>query len=124
MELQRRSDQPPFLTADEACLRLVPFDEWCEYEGRIVARADIDPNTRDYARLVVSGAVETPIDRQGRILVPQYLREHAGLQREVTIAGVGRTVELWDAARLQTNLSQTQANFRRISKEMAEKLGD
>ncbi len=87
------------------------------------ARAQIDPNARDYVRLVISGAVEAPIDKQGRILVPGYLREHAHLQKDVTIAGVGPTVELWDAARLQGNLNQTQANFRKISSQMAEKLG-
>jgi MraZ protein len=123
MELQKRSDQAPILTADEDCLRLYPFTDWCDYEDKIVARAQIDPNARDYVRLVISGAVEAPIDKQGRILVPGYLREHAHLQKDVTIAGVGPTVELWDAARLQGNLNQTQANFRKISSQMAEKLG-
>jgi MraZ protein len=123
MELQKRSDQAPILTADEDCLRLYPFTDWCDYEDKIVARAQIDPNARDYVRLVISGAVEAPIDKQGRILVPGYLREHAHLEKDVTIAGVGPTVELWDAARLQGNLNQTQANFRKISSQMAEKLG-
>jgi MraZ protein len=123
MELQRRSDQPPILTADQNCLRLYSFDDWCDHERTIVERAELDPNARDYARLVISGAVEAPIDKQGRILVPQYLREHAHLDREVTIAGVGLTVEIWNPALLQQNLNQTQANFRSISSEMAEKVG-
>jgi MraZ protein len=123
MELQGRSDQPPILTADENCLRLYPADDWVTHEKKIVEQAAIDPNARDYVRLVISGAVEAPIDKQGRILVPQYLREHANLEKDVTIAGVGLTIELWDAARLQMNLNQTQANFRAISVEMAEKVG-
>ena len=123
MELQRRSDQAPILTADEDCLRLYPFDDWCDYERKIVERAEIDPNARDYVRLVISGAVEAPIDKQGRILVPGYLREHAHLEKDVTVAGVGLTVELWDTGRLKGNLNQTQINFRRISQEMAEKVG-
>jgi MraZ protein len=123
MELQKRSDQAPVLTADENCLRLYPFDDWCDYEQKVVARAEIDPNARDYARLVISGAAEAPIDKQGRILVPGYLREHAHLEKDVTIAGVGHTVEIWDTTHMQSNLNQTQANFRRISAEMAEKVG-
>jgi MraZ protein len=123
MELQQRSDQPAFLTADENCLRLYPYEDWRDHERKIVAEAALDPDARDYVRLVISGAVEAPMDKQGRILVPQYLREHANLEREVTIAGVGLTVEIWDAARLQVNLSQTQANFRAISSEMAKKVG-
>jgi MraZ protein len=116
-------ERPPILTADECCLRLYPFDGWCEYEEKIVARAAVDPTARDYVRLVISGAVEAPIDRQGRILVPQYLRDHARLKREVTLAGVGLTVEVWDTGRLHENLNQTQANFRDISQQMADRLG-
>ena len=123
MELQQRSDQPAFLTADENCLRLYPFEDWCDHERRIVEQAALDPDARDYARLVISGAVETPIDKQGRILVPQYLRDHAHLEREVTIAGVGLTVEIWDEARLHVNLNQTQASFRSIAQVMAKKAG-
>jgi len=123
MELQQHSNQPAFLTADENCLRLYPFEDWCNYERKIVAQAELDPDARDYARLVISGAVEAPIDKQGRILVPQYLREHARLEREVTIAGVGLTVEIWDEARLHVNLNQTQASFRSISAVLAKKAG-
>jgi MraZ protein len=123
MELQQRSDQPPFLAADDHCLRLYPFDDWRNHERKIVAEAELDPDARDYARLVVSGATEAPLDKQGRILVPQYLREHAHLEREVTIAGVGLTVEIWDTARFLMNLKETQANFRSISTGMAKKVG-
>ena len=123
MELQQRSDQPAFLTADENCLCLYPFEDWRNHERKIVAKAELDPDARDYARLVISGAVESPLDKQGRILVPQYLREHAYLEHEVTIAGVGLTVEIWDTARFQMNLKQTQTNFRVLSREIAEKVG-
>lgn len=122
MELQRRSDQPPILTAHQSCLRLYPYDDWCEYEEKLVAEADVDPDVQDFVRLVVSGATEAPIDKQGRVLVPQYLREHAHLEKEVTLAGVGQMVELWDTARLNESLDQTQARFRQISAEIAGKL--
>jgi MraZ protein len=123
MELQQRSDQPAFLTADENCLCLYPFDDWRNYERKIVAEAELDPDARDYARLVISGAVESPLDKQGRILVPQYLREHAYLEREVTIAGVGLRVEIWDTARFELNLKQAQANFRLLSRGIAKGTG-
>ena len=123
MELQQRSDQPAFLTADENCLCLYPFEDWCEHERRIVEQAALDPDARDYARLVISGAVEAPIDKQGRILVPQYLRDHAHLEREVMIAGLGHTVEIWDEARFHVNLNQTQASFRSLGSGLAKKAG-
>ena len=122
MELQKRSDQPPILTGDQKCLRIYPFEDWCDYEKKIVDEAAIDPDAQDLVRLVVSGAVEAPIDKQGRILVPQYLREQAHIEKDVTLAGVGHMVELWDTARLNENLGSTQENFREISRKMAEKL--
>ena len=122
MELQRHNDRPPFLTADDGCLRLTPFDDWRDYERKIVARAEVDPDARDYVRAMLANAEETPIDKQGRILVPQYLRDHAQLEREVAIVGVGPTAEIWDAERFQTHMDQTNANFRIISEKMAEKL--
>jgi len=120
MELQKRSDQPPILTADQKCLRLYPYEDWCDYEEAIVAEAAVDPDAQDFVRLVVSGAVEAPIDKQGRILVPQYLREQAHIAKYVTLAGVGHTVELWDTARFEENLGSTQENYRQISTGMAQ----
>ena len=123
MELQQRSDQPPILTADLNCLRLYPYTDWCDVESAIVSQAALlDPEVQDVARMKISGAVEAPIDNQGRILVPQYLREHARLDRDVTLAGVGRTIEVWDAARFTENLEQTQLNFRVLSRDLAQKL--
>ena len=122
-ELQRRSDHPPILTNAHRCLELHPFEDWQQFEDRIVGIAMIDPEAQAYARMVVSGAVECPIDRQGRILVPQHLREYAGLEREVTVAGVGPKIELWNTARFEANLIQTQARFEEMAMSLAAKLG-
>jgi MraZ protein len=64
--------------------------------------------------------VESPIDAQGRVLIPQHLREHAGLKREVIIAGVGRRIEIWDKARFDEELQQTRDRSREISSVLAE----
>jgi MraZ protein len=122
-ELQRRSDQPPILTNAHQCLELHPYEDWQQFEERIVGIATIDPRAQALARMMVSGAVECPIDRQGRILVPQHLREYAGLEREVTVAGVGPKIELWNSARFEANLIQTQARYEEISIDLAAKLG-
>jgi MraZ protein len=122
-ELQRRSDHPPILTNAHQCLELHPYEDWQQFEERIVSLATIDPRAQALARMMVSGAVECPIDRQGRILVPQLLREYAGLEREVTVAGVGPKIELWNSARFEANLIQTQARYEEISIDLAAKLG-
>ena len=122
-EFQRRSDRAPILTNAHRCLELHPFEDWQVFEERIVGIATIDPEAQAYARMMVSGAIECPIDKQGRILIPQHLREYAGLERDVTVAGVGPKIELWDTARFEANLIQTQARFEDMAMSLAAKLG-
>jgi MraZ protein len=66
---------------------------------RIVARAETlsptDPDHRALLRLTFSGASEAVPDRQGRILVPPYLREYAGIADECVIVGIGNSIEVW-----------------------------
>ena len=54
------------------------------------------------------------------MLLPQYLREHAGIDREVTIAGVGNRVEIWAKQRFDADLLKTQANYPDIAKKMSD----
>jgi MraZ protein len=121
-ELQRRSDQPPILTNAHEWLDLFPYEDWLEFEERIVNSATVDPDLQDYARWRISGACSCPVDKQGRILVPPYLREHAGLDREVTVAGVGPKIELWDKARFEKSLTQTNARYSEMARSVAAKL--
>jgi MraZ protein len=122
-ELQRQSDDPPILTNAHECLDLYSYEDWLEYEERIVGSSLVDPELQDYARMRISGAVRCPIDKQGRILVPTHLRNHAALVREVTVAGVGPKIELWDKARFERNLTQTNARYAEMARSVAEKLG-
>ena len=122
-ELQRQSDYPPFLTNAHECLDLFPYEDWLEFEERIVGTASVDPEMQAYVRMVVSGATACPIDKQGRILVPVHLREHAGLEREVIVAGVGHKIELWDKVRFERNWTQTKARLPEMARSVATKLG-
>ena len=121
-ELQRRSEHPPILTNAHQCLELHPFEDWQIFEQQIVSIATVDPEAQAYARMMVSGALECPIDKQGRILVPQHLHENARLDRDVTVAGVGPKIELWNSARFEANLIQTQARFEEMATSIAAKL--
>jgi len=77
------------------CLFLYPMDEWHTIEEKLrllpFTRADV----RSFARFFFSGASEVEIDRQGRILLPPNLREYAGIEKDLTIIGVGARVEIW-----------------------------
>jgi MraZ protein len=122
-ELERRSDHPPILTNAHECLELHPYEDWLGFEQQLVGDASIDPERQALARMMISGATECPIDKNGRILVPPYLREYAGLEREVTVAGVGTRIELWDRDRFETNLTNTRARYAEMAASVAAKLG-
>jgi MraZ protein len=117
-ELQRRSERAPFLTNSHECLLLFPYEDWCEFEGRIVESSSFDPDVLSFARMMISGASECPIDAQGRILVPPVLREDARLEREVVVAGVGQRIEIWNKASFDADLQKTRARFFEISSAM------
>ncbi len=122
VEFDRRSDRAPILTNDAACLALYPYDDWCVFEESLLNLSSVDPDVGSYARFMVSGASECPVDKQGRILVPPALREYAALDREVTVAGVGNHLELWDKVRFDAEISKIQARFGEISSSVAAKL--
>lgn len=115
VELEKRGGQAPILTGDQGCLVLYPYEDWVAFEARILGASSTNPRARKYARLKISTATEAPIDNQGRILIPPFLRERASLDREVVIAGVGNTIELWDKTRFENELNDIQDNYDEIA---------
>lgn len=113
--LFKQSPHPPILTNLQFCAALYPWQTWAELEAQLSEASTMQPEVQALQRFLVSGAMECPIDGQGRILVPPYLRQHASLEREITIAGVGKRVELWNAGRFQKDLERTAERFDEIS---------
>jgi MraZ protein len=124
VELQRSGKKAPILTAADNFLELHPYDDWCAYEREMVDAARIDPRVKRFVRLRLSNAVDCPIDKQGRILVPEFLRKQAKLEHEAMIVGVGPHIELWDKARFDEDLLNTQAHHEEIALVVAKSLGN
>lgn len=82
-------------TGLDACLVAYPMGEWISFEERLSALPQFDPNVAMLRRIYVSGATECDVDKVGRILIPQTLRDHAHLGRDALWAGMGRHIELW-----------------------------
>ena len=117
MELQAQDDRPPILThlVDAQALALYSHNRWEAIEQRLASMSQTQPEVQAVQRLIISSAEECPLDGQGRLLVPQHLREEAGLDRDVTIAGVGARIELWDKVRFESALAETRAHSREIA---------
>ncbi len=79
----------------EQNLMVFPLDGWQDLAERILSRPLTDEGVRTFRRRVFSGAVDLAPDRQGRIVIPAYLREFAGIDHEVVVAGMYNYVEVW-----------------------------
>jgi len=104
----------------DACLHLFPMKAWEEFEAKIAALPQFEPNVIKLRRLYVSAAVECEVDKQGRVLVPNSLRDHAKLQKDVLWAGMGQMVELWALEKwndVQAMTANERAEFRRAVAE-------
>jgi transcriptional regulator MraZ len=77
-------------------LVIYPHDAWQTVSERLNQMPITHPTARALRRLLFSGAVEFSLDRQGRILIPSYLRDYASLNSEVLIAGMETFLEIWE----------------------------
>jgi MraZ protein len=60
----------------------------------------LDDDQRELSRFLMAGAFEQELDRQGRVLLPPELREHAGIEGKAKVVGAGEYLEIWDPQRL------------------------
>jgi MraZ protein len=86
----------------DGCLAIHTRHGWDELAARFAAAPLTDARARLFQREVFGGAVEAELDRQGRVLVPAFLREAAGLDEEAVIVGSRDHAEIWSPARWAT----------------------
>lgn len=81
----------------EGCLFAYSQNEWKNFEEKLKSLPSYtNKNVRDFIRYFLSGAVECELDKQGRFLIPSNLRNHAMLDKDIVIIGVGTKIEIWD----------------------------
>ena len=85
----------------DGCLFAFSQNEWLNFETKLKALPLLDKNARNFVRFFLSGATECEIDKQGRFLIPNNLREFAGLTKDVKIIGMNSRVEIWSKEKWQ-----------------------
>ncbi len=83
----------------DGCLFVFSQAEWSNFETKLKELPLTNKNARDFVRFFLSGATECEIDKQGRFLIVNNLREYANITKEVVIIGVGTRIEIWDKAK-------------------------
>ena len=100
-----------------------PSDSWHENMARIAELDSLNREAREMKRFVFAGAAVAELDRQGRVLVPPHLAEHAGLSKDVVVAGVHDHVEIWDRAAWTAHLSAIEGSAGDVAERLADKRG-
>lgn len=79
----------------DGCLYVFPMSEWNSFEEKLAALPLTNKNARAVVRHFAAGAALCEMDKQGRILVPEVLRDFAHLQRDVVVEGSMKRIEIW-----------------------------
>jgi len=104
----------------DKCLFMFSEEEWRTQEAKFKAISFTKQQARTFNRLYFSGAVEVIADKQGRILLPQYLKDFAQIKKDVVIVGVSNRIEIWSRDKWHDFYGTSQQSF----EEIAEKLMD
>ncbi len=102
------------------CLFAYSKDEWATFESKLKALPLTNTNARNFVRFFFSGATECEIDKQGRINIPQNLRDYASVTKDVTIVGVGTRVEIWNREKWNKYNSEENLNVDEIASQMSD----
>ena len=100
-------------------LFLYSLDEWKKLAEKLASLPISTANTRAFSRLMLAGAMDCDIDKQGRIIIPSYLKEFAKIGKRAVVAGLYNRIEIWSEDLWTAYKSQTEA----ASNAIAEQLG-
>ena len=106
----------------DGCLYAFRRPDWDRLlESRLATLDPLSPEGRRLERFFYSGASETELDKQGRVMVPRELIEHAKLGREVVVAGVKDRLEIWDRAAWRRELAEVEGSAEDVAERLAAK---
>ncbi len=100
-------------------LFLYTLDEWKKLAEKLASLPISTANTRAFSRLMLAGAMDCDIDKQGRIVLPAYLKEFAKIKKRLVFAGLYNRVEVWSEELWEKYKAQTEKQ----SNSIAEQLG-
>ena len=85
----------------EKYLSLYPWKTWESIFNDLNSLSDFDPEIRQFKRYFLNGATIMELDSAGRLLVPQNLKPHAELEKDIVLLATGRIIEIWDKTKYE-----------------------
>ncbi len=102
----------------DTCLFVFAEDEWKKQESRFRSLSFTSREARQFNRIYFSGACEVACDRQGRILVPQYLKDFAKIKNDAIVVGVSNRMEIWAKDQWKEFYDNTKDSFEKIAENI------
>lgn len=102
------------------CLWVYTYESWKELATKLSKLPISSTNNRAFSRLMLAGAMDVSLDKQGRVVLPDYLRDYAKLGKKVIVTGLYDRLEIWDEVAWKSYKERTEAE----SGEIAEQLAD
>jgi len=100
------------------CLFLYTATEWEKLATKLASLPISKANTRAFSRLMLAGAMDVSLDAQGRIILPDYLRDYAGMGKKIVITGLYTHLEIWDTDRWEKYKKVTEKDSTSIAEAL------
>ena len=102
----------------DRCLFLFTENEWKSQESKFKSISFTKSESRKFNRIYFAGATKIECERQGRILIPKYLKDYAGIKRDVMIIGVSNRIEVWSKEAWQHYYNGAKDSFEDIAEKL------
>ena len=102
----------------DRCLFMFTEEEWRSQEQKFKNMSFTKQESRNFNRIFFSGAVETIPDKQGRFVIPQYLKDFANIVKDTIIIGVANRIEIWDSRVWKDFYANSSSSFEKIAERM------
>ena len=108
-----------FLTRGlDQCIFMFTDDEWRQQENRFKSLPFTKQESRYFNRMFFAGATDVRPDKQGRFIIPDYLKEYAAIKRETVFVGVSNRIEIWDRGVWQDFYKTAGGGYEQIAENL------
>lgn len=104
----------------DSSLFLFPKEEWDKLATKLANLPLGQANSRAFARLMLAGAMDVELDKQGRVILPEYLRHYAELNKNAVVAGLYNRLEIWGEAKWEEYKKTTEGDAEKIAEQFGE----
>ena len=102
----------------DKCIFMFADSEWRLQENKFKSLSFTKQQARNFNRMFFSGAVEVAPDRQGRFIIPDDLKDFAGIKKDAIVIGVANRIEIWNTATWQEFYNKTSVDFEQTAEGM------